>query len=125
LIAEERLKVMARNDDDDRTYRSRARKKLADIIRLRSGRYTIIETAQRLGLMPWEVSYLTQVAKVVVSADEVQYMEEEAEKHGFNTIGELMMDVFNRTYEKHYTKELKGPKKAKAPKRLKKGWLCQ
>lgn len=105
---------------DNRTYRATARKKLVDMIRLRSCGRTIMDTAHRLGLMPWEVSYLTRIVRVIVSADELQYMEEEADKHGFNTVGELIMDVFNRTYETHYHEKVKGIKKAKRVKKLKK-----
>lgn len=78
------------------------KKKLSDMVHLRSTGKTIDDTAFRLGLLPWNVSYLTRMLRVCVSAEELQYLEEQAEHHGFSTVGELIMDVFNTSYEEHY-----------------------
>lgn len=86
--------------------------KIKNMIRHRSAGKTIADTAYRLGLLPWHVSYLTRFIKVCVSAEELMWLEEEASKHRFGTVGELLMDVFNRCYEKYYAKELKRGKKA-------------
>jgi len=89
------------------SYLSIARKKIRDIVYFRSQGYSGYEVAARLGLVPWEVYALTQFIKVCVSTEEKQYLEEEAEKHKFGTIGEFIMDVFNRCYEKYYEDSMK------------------
>jgi len=80
---------------------------LNDMIHYRSGGKTISETAFRLGIPPWTVAYWTRFIKVCVSMEELMWLEEEATRHKFNTVGELLMDVFNKSYEVHYDKKLK------------------
>lgn len=75
---------------------------LSDMISLRSAGETISWTARHLGLAPWHVSYLTRFVKVCVSYDEFRLLTEEAERWGWSTVGEFIMDVFNRHYEKDY-----------------------
>ena len=75
------------------------KKKLRDIVHLRSLGKSGAEVASRLGIWPWHVYYVTQVIKVVVGTDELRWLEEEAEKNGFATVGEFVMDHFNRTYQ--------------------------
>lgn len=85
-----------------------SKKALRDMIFHRSSGRTISETAYRLGLPPWTVSYWTRFIKVCVSTEELLWIEEEAEKHKFGTVGEFIMDVFNKCYEDSYNK--KNPK---------------
>lgn len=81
--------------------------KLQDIIHLRSLGHTISETAWRLGVYPWIVAYVSRFVKVCVSSEEMLYLEEESSKHNFGTVGEFMMDVFNRCYEEYYDQACK------------------
>ena len=83
------------------------KKALRDMIFHRSSGRTISETAYRLGLPPWTVAYWTRFIKVCVSIEELLWLEEEAEKHKFGTVGEFVMDVFNKCYEDHYRKKPK------------------
>jgi hypothetical protein len=84
--------------------------KLRDIISLRSAGHTISETAWRLGLYPWVVAYVSRFVRMCVSSEEMQFLEEESQRHKFGTVGEFVMDVFNRCYEDYYAEALKKKK---------------
>jgi len=86
-------------------------RKLADIIHLRSLGHSAYTVASRLGMFPWHVYYVTQFVKVCVSTEELEWIEEEAARHNFSTVGEFIMDVFNRCYEEHYAASRKRKKK--------------
>ena len=88
-------------------------RKLSDMIHLRSFGYTIAETAFRLGVFPWNVSYLTRFVKMCVSTEEMMWLEEEMNANKFSTVGEFVMDVFNRTYEEYYLPMVNAKKKKK------------
>jgi len=87
------------------------KKKIDEIIQLRSKGKTISETAWTLGIAPWHVAYISRFLKLCVTAEEFQWIEEEAEANNFGTVGEFVMDVFNRTYEEFYKK---APRKKKS-----------
>ena len=76
--------------------------KLSEIIHLRSAGETIAQTAEELGLAPWHVGYVSRFIKVCVSNDEYRFLREEMSRWGFGTVGEFVMDVFHRCYDKHY-----------------------
>ena len=81
------------------------KKALRDMIFHRSSGRTISETAFRLGIRPWTVSYWTRFIKMCVSTEELMWLEEEADRHKFGTVGEFVMDVFNKCYEEYYNKK--------------------
>lgn len=91
---------------------SLGKRQISDIIHLRSRGETISQTAYRLGLAPWHISYISRFLKVCVSSEELMWIEEEAEANGFGTVGEFVMDVFNRTYEEFYKKASRKKKSA-------------
>jgi len=65
---------------------ARGLERIADMIHLRSQGRTIDETAFRLGLLPWRVSYLTRFVKVCLSSEELLWVEEESERWGFGSV---------------------------------------
>lgn len=82
-------------------------KLLARIIQWRSRGETISQTAHALGLRPWHVSYLTRFIKVCISNEEYQWLYKEADRWGYGSVGELVMECFNQTYEKHFVPLMK------------------
>lgn len=80
------------------------KKKLRDIIMLRERGYTVEQTAHRLGIMPWQVSYVSRFVKTCISNEEYGYLLENAYELNM-TPGELMMDVFNEHFDAYARKK--------------------
>lgn len=97
--------MLWRKVEDMGTKKDVGKRLLSDIVHFRSAGETAVQTARHLGLVPWQVSYLTRFLKVCVTHEEHEWLLDEMERWGFSTVGEFIMDVFNRCYEESYSSE--------------------